>query len=100
MLYLSIPYSRISTLSRSICPTVTLYKCEAESSSYRKAHELRMCWDNCIRDGICVEEGILIAQSHSDEVVKLIQILNQLTAPDGSSYHFRVATWPEEGVEI
>ena len=79
---------------------VTLYKCEAENSSYRKAHELRMCWDSCIRDGVHVEEGILIAQSHSAEVVKLIWILNQLTAPDGSPYNFRVATWDEEGVEI
>ena len=78
----------------------TLYKCEAESSSYRKAHELRMCWDSCVRDGVHVEEGILIAQSHSAEVVKLIWILNQLSDPSGRPYHFRVVTWAEEGVEI
>ena len=79
---------------------VTLYKCEAESSSYRKAHELRMCWDNCVCDGICVEEGILIAQNHPDEVVKLIWILNRLTGPDGRPYNFQTATWIEEGVVV
>ena len=77
---------------------VTLYQCEAERSSYRKAHELRMCWDNCVRDGVCVEEGVLIAQNHPAEVVKLIWILNQLTGPNGCPYNFRTATWAEEGV--
>ena len=77
---------------------VALYKCEAESSSYRKAHELRMCWDNCVRDGVCVEEGVLIAQNHPVEVLKLIWILNQLSDPSGCPYHFRAATWDGEGV--
>ena len=79
---------------------VTLYKCEAESSSYRKAHELRMCWDNCVRDGIHVEEGVLIAQNHPAEVLKLIWILNQLSDSSGCPYHFRAAAWTEEGVAI
>lgn len=77
---------------------VTLYECKVKNTSCLHAYQLRMYWDGCVRDGIHVEEGILIAQNHPAEVVRLIRALNQLTGPDGRLYKFRTAVWAEEGV--
>lgn len=79
---------------------VTLYECKVKNTSCLHAYQLRMYWDGCVRDGIQVEEGILIAQNHPREVNQLIRFLNQLTGPDGRPYKLRTAVWAEEGVVI
>ena len=79
---------------------VTLYECKVKNSSCLHVYQLRMYWDGCIRDGIHVEEAVLIAQSHPAEVVRMIRFLNRLTGEDGRPYNFRTALWAEEGVEV
>lgn len=79
---------------------VTLYECKVKNTSCLNTYQLRMYWDGCVRDGIHVEEGILIAQNHPAEVVRLIRRLNQLTGPDGRRYNFRTALWAEEGIAV
>lgn len=79
---------------------VTLYECKVKNTSCLNAYQLRMYWDGCVRDGIQVEEGVLIAQNHPAEVVRLIRFLNRLTGADGRPYKLRTALWAEEGVVV
>lgn len=78
--------------------SVAIYEGKVNCSHCIDIYQLRMYWDGCILDGIPVNEGILVAKTHSDEVLKLLQFVNTLTGPDGRNYNFRTSTWTEEGV--
>lgn len=77
---------------------VGIYEGKVNHSHCIDVYQLRMYWDGCVLDGIRVDEGVLVAKKHSDEVFKLIQYVNTLTGPDGRNYRFRTSTWAEEGV--
>lgn len=77
---------------------VSIYEGKVCNTHCLDAYQLRMYWDGCVMDGIHVDEGLLIAKNHSEEVQQLIRHLNTLTGPDGRQYNFRITTWAEEGV--
>ena len=79
---------------------VTIYEAKAGKTKALDLYQLRMYVDGCALDNKPVDEAVLIAKRHSEEVKELRDILNTLTAPDGRPYNFRLATWDEEGIVI
>lgn len=79
---------------------VTLFECKAKRSSCLNCYQLCMYWDGSLRDGLQVEEGILIAHSHPLKVRRLAKVLSLLPGPDGVPRKIRLTTWAEEGVAV
>ena len=65
------------------------------------AYQLRMYWDGLVKDGIkTIKKGILIAASHSQNVINIIDYLNQLKDSNGNQYNFELKCWSDYGIDV
>ena len=45
-----------------------------------------------------MKESVLIAETHSEGVSNMVDLLNTQRDPTGEPYHFVLRTWADEGI--
>lgn len=76
-----------------------IYEAKKDKTGVQDVYQLEMYWDGLNLDGIQPSKGILIASSHPNSVVELVQIINQKSDFNGKKYNFELKTWKDEGIE-
>lgn len=80
---------------------VVIYEGKRCKSQPIAAYQLRMYWDGLVKDGIkTIKKGILIAASHSQNVINIIDYLNQLKDSNGNQYNFELKCWSDYGIDV
>lgn len=78
----------------------TAYEGKAKNTKTADVYQLRRYWDGCVRDGIAVTEGVLVASKHNKDVRSLVAYLNTQLGEDGRPYHITLATWDDYGIDV
>ena len=76
----------------------TIYEAKAKRATGGDLFQLLRYTINCSLDGIPVKESVLIAETHSEGVSNMVDLLNTQRDPTGEPYHFVLRTWADEGI--
>ena len=79
-----------------------IYELKVRKAEPQDLYQLRMYWDGLVLSGVQPTRGTLLADSYTDNLKKMLQMVNELPAPsfpDGSpsaKYCFTLATLKEK----
>lgn len=76
-----------------------LYEGKKDRTTVQDVYQLKMYWDGAVMDGLAPTEGVLVATSHPDSVLTMIEHMNQMKDVKGGAYSFKAKTWKEEGLD-
>ena len=96
--------TRIDVVVSNHAGKFDIYELKARKADPQDLYQLRMYWDGLVLSGVQPTRGTLVAPSYSDNLQKMLQMVNELPPPnfpDGrpsSKYCFTFSTLVEKGL--
>ena len=86
-------------LYTNILNKITIYEGKKDQTTSKDVYQLRMYWDGLVYDGVKPDLGILVADTHPDSVLQMIQHVNLMKDAEGRNYNIVAKTWSELGID-
>lgn len=86
-------------LYTNILNKITIYEGKKDQTTSKDVYQLRMYWDGLVYDGVKPDLGILVADTHPDSVLRMIQHVNLMKDAEGRNYNIVAKTWSELGID-
>lgn len=96
--------TRIDVVASNPMGKYDIYELKVRKAEPQDLYQLRMYWDGLVLSGVQPTRGTLLAASYTDKIQKMLQMMNELPAPnfpDGypsGKYCFTLATLKEKGL--
>lgn len=96
--------TRIDVVASNPMGKYDIYELKVRKAEPQDLYQLRMYWDGLVLSGVQPTRGTLLADSYTDNLKKMMQMMNELPAPnfpDGGpsgKYCFTLATLKEKGL--
>ena len=83
--------TRIDVYRKTSAGQVVIYELKVGSATALNLYQLKMYWDGLVKSGEQPKEAILLAENFSTTVEEMVNLMNELSPPDGTNkYNFKV----------